>query len=530
MPPSDFVADSDAPPRFDRGLVVCALIAVALSGLLYHLLGDVGFGVADEGYLWYGSVQTAAGEVPMRDFQAYDPGRYYWCAAWSFLLGDGIVALRLSCSIFQAIGLFFGLLVCRRVVNHLAWLVPMGVLLAGWMYPRHKFFEHAIAMAAVWMAVRLFEERSLRRHLVCGIFIGLAGFIGRNHAAYNTAIFGVLILFLHARYREGSLVKKIGAVAGGTVLGYSPMLVMWAAVPGFFDAFLDSIRTIVKQGTNLPKEWPWPWRMEYAGLPAREVIENASVGIAFLLPAIVVPLGLVMAVRIGKTPSKGRVVLVCAAVVGAVYAHHAAVRSDPRHIAQCIHPALLALLALPAVFPRGLAAWGTRVGWLLFFVTSYFTITTKNITLGDLPIGGYHDPIVTYEIQGEKLRLPAQIAELHDRIRRPVLRLVPEDELLFIAPYRPDLYPFFGKPSPTWGIYFYWPNAPREEQEEMIADFEAKGVDWALLDPGAAIDGRTDLAFPNSYSVVWDYFRREFTRVTPPELPPRYLLLQRRDK
>ena len=80
------VADRSALPDAVR---VC-LVSVALTGLWFWLQEDLLLNLADEGFLWYGSWRTALGDVPLRDFQSYDPGRYYWIAAWSRLFGDGI--------------------------------------------------------------------------------------------------------------------------------------------------------------------------------------------------------------------------------------------------------------------------------------------------------------------------------------------------------------------------------------------------------------------------------------------------------
>src|SRR5260370_38926730 len=115
------------------------------------------FTIGEEGFLWYGVIQTAHGGVPLRDFYSYDPGRYYWAAAWSPLAGDGLLALRFATALFSAAGLACGLLAARRAISNPWLLAATGALLLCWMVPRNKIFEPSLALAAVWCAVALLE-------------------------------------------------------------------------------------------------------------------------------------------------------------------------------------------------------------------------------------------------------------------------------------------------------------------------------------------------------------------------------------
>ncbi|HVT19636.1 MAG TPA: hypothetical protein VHQ90_26065 [Thermoanaerobaculia bacterium] len=180
-----------------RGWWLPLLLAVSLAGASFLAQGRIGFNIADEGFLWYGAVATAHGDVPLRDFYSYDPGRYYWAAAWARLLGDGILALRLSTAIFAAIGLWLGLLAARRVVTGPWALALAGAMLLAWMSPRHKLFEPSVAMAAVWAGARLAERPSRGRHFAAGVLVGLAGFLGKNLGLYCGAALLALILVRH---------------------------------------------------------------------------------------------------------------------------------------------------------------------------------------------------------------------------------------------------------------------------------------------------------------------------------------------
>lgn len=128
--------------------------------------GNKGFNLWDEGFLWYGAQRVMLGEVPIRDFMAYDPGRYYWSATIMRLWGDnGIMALRASVAIFQAIGLFVGLLLIARTVKkqNFFYLLISAITLVVWMYPRHKLFDISLSILLIAVLTFLVQNPTSRR-------------------------------------------------------------------------------------------------------------------------------------------------------------------------------------------------------------------------------------------------------------------------------------------------------------------------------------------------------------------------------
>ena len=123
-------------------MLIEILLLLSLSTLLvgvFYLPGiKTDLNIADEGYLWYGTLKVLEGEVPIRDFRAYDPGRYYWLALWMGGLGRTLMSLRIGLLITQIGALTAGLTAVYIATDEALPVILMGFALVAWMYPRHE--------------------------------------------------------------------------------------------------------------------------------------------------------------------------------------------------------------------------------------------------------------------------------------------------------------------------------------------------------------------------------------------------------
>src|SRR6185369_15161118 len=106
-----------------------------------------------------------------------------------------------STALFQALGLFCGLLAAGRAVAGRWRLALTGAVLLLWMVPRNKLFEPSLLMMAI----------------LTGVLVGLAAFFGKNHGLYLGLAFFVLSLFLVGVGEERSareLGRRLAAMAG----------------------------------------------------------------------------------------------------------------------------------------------------------------------------------------------------------------------------------------------------------------------------------------------------------------------------
>ncbi len=508
------------------------LLALVLTGGLLALQARLNFNFADEGFLWYGAAQTAHGAVPMRDFYGYDPGRYYWAAAFMGVLGDGIVALRVANAAFQVLGLWCGLLVARRLFRTRTALVATAALLLVWMYPRHKLYESALAMMAVWVLTHLLERPTRARHFAAGAFVALAAFFGKNHALYAGLACAALLSLRFAEQGwfswRARLPEWLAFTLGG-ICGALPLVAMFAAVPGFFDSYLRIIHYFSDAGrTNQPVPFPWPWKALTLDGPwaERTLLAGAGVGLLALpfayLPALTSAWRGLRNRREDVLPA--RAVLLASGAVGVFYMHHAYARTDSFHLAQAIHPALLATLAAAT-------AWRARAA--RFAGLAAVAVFTLCGAVPDMPLVqkafafNPGDRYVDARVGNDAVQIPARAANMLAATRRALEELGCGPTA--ILPHLPGLYPAMSRTAPMWDIYPIWP-AQGERDRRMLAELQQRGTDCVLLD---SYSGPGEPAWQDDYPETAAWVRAAFTpvsaRAAGSGLPRSLRLFQRAD-
>jgi hypothetical protein len=238
--------------KVEQGRNYTAFITLAISCFVVLMSfiwqGNRGFSLWDEGFLWYGVQRVLQGEVPILDFMAYDPGRYYWSAALLGLFGDSsIVSLRAAVAIIQVLGLFVGLLLIAQSNKSKArhdiffWLLSAAILFS-WMFPRHKLFDVSISIFLLGVLTYLISNPLPKRYFITGTCIGLIAVFGRNHGVYGAIASLGVITWLNINNSSSQSLFKIVVLWGfGVIIGFLPIIIMTLLIPGFASAFYESI-------------------------------------------------------------------------------------------------------------------------------------------------------------------------------------------------------------------------------------------------------------------------------------------------
>ncbi|WP_157956555.1 hypothetical protein [Dyella sp. C11] len=483
-------------------------IAATIACLAWEV--RTGFNLGDEGYLWYGIQRIGFGEVPIRDYQAYDPGRYYFSAGLLHLTGThGILAVRYTIALLQAIALSFALAWLARVHDRrgmLPYLVLCAVTLAIWMVPRHKLYDISISIGFVCALAWWITHPTTRRSFLAGAFTGLAAYFGRNHGIYGLAAgIGALIYLMLDRPTRALWLRHVGAYFSGVIVGYIPMFATMLFVPHFTASLIDSVRLIFEvKSTNLPLPLPWPWKVHFESAALVESTRAFVIGLIFLfLPAFCFVASAIVFLR--RWQGKPLHPLVVASALCAIpYTHYAYSRADVSHLAQGIFPALIGVLAMSAT-AKGLAKYGLP---LAICALSVFAVMPQHPGW-QCRVSGHCTDLV---IGNDVLSVDPGVVSNVTLLGRLKTDLAPAGRNLFVAPLMPGAYAVLGARSPTMESYTAWKRSQNFQQQELDRLKAANPGFLMIMD--VPLDGRDELRYQNTHPLMDQYIKNNYEELS----------------
>ncbi len=478
--------------------------------------GNVGFSLWDEGYLWYGTQRVLLGEVPLLDFKAYDPGRYYWAAAFMHLFGDnGIMALRVSVAIFQAIGVFVGLfLICSGAKRqNIFYILLSAIILMLWMYPRHKFYDISISILLIGSLYFLIHNPTARRYFFSGLVVGLAAVFGRNHGLYGIIGSLTAMAWLSIK-REPS--HTLGFARGfflwsaGVIAGFMPVLIMALVIPGFATAFFQDIFFLYERNfTTLPRPVPWPWLADFSPGIFAEGLRQVLIGL-FFVAAIVFAVFFIIWVFCQKTHGKQTSpAVVAAAFLMLPYAHHVYSSADISHLAQGVFPLLIGFLAFFYPLPA-------KIKWPLALT---LCLASLWIMLPQHP--GWQcrgsSRCVNAEISQNILKVRQGTARDIELLRHLARQYASQGETFITVPVWPGAYALLERKAPIWEIFPLHPQSKAFEEAEIERIKQARPAFAVIID--FPLRGRDELRYKNTHPLTNKFIQDNFERLPYPPRP-----------
>ncbi|SHM49171.1 hypothetical protein [Rhodanobacter sp. OK091] len=504
-------------PVTDKTMVVIVVVSSVLACVgAFFLEAHLDFNLWDEGFLWYGVQHTLLGEIPIRDFMSYDPGRYYWAAGLMWLLQiNGIVAVRATTAAFSMLGVITGTLLVLRGSSdgrtaRIGLCAFATVMFLLWLVPRWKGYDAAISIILIASLTRLLTRPTVTLFFQHGVVVGVAAILGRNHGLYGIVACLLVIPILLFADPKPQWHRFIPAWIGGVTAGYSPMLIGFLMDHRFTAMFWDGIRFTLFEykGTNLPLPVPWPWAIHSAGESVSMTAREWFIGSFFVaLPALCIGGALFVFRQMRHERRIQNPAFVACVATAIPYLNVAFSRADVAHLAQAIFPCIIGLIICP--IQGSTRTVHRRV------VLPLLAIASLSVTLplhsGFVVHTQNPDDWQAIDVRGDSLLVDRFTAAAIGNIKCLAKRYVPPGGSVFAAPVWPGVYTLLGTKSPVWEIY---PLMPRNEAFQQQEINRLRRADPALLFIyDIAVDGRNELRYANTHPLVWQFVNTNYRMV-----------------
>jgi hypothetical protein len=462
----------------------------------------VGIDLADEGYLVFGTSNLLDGQVPIRDFRAYDPGRYYWCALFTLVFGRSFLATRIAmaATTMLSLGVLAALMIDATASPTLTILTC--TLAMVWMQPRHKQIENFFVILSLFLLFNTGSNGSEIDFVLLGTAIGISAFFGLNIAAY---FFGAtLLVYIFAG--DLSDISNLVAFGLGGLLGCTPIFAMCLRHHGYaHDYYQRKVAALVKRGsTNLRLPLPWIWTSGKTAFQNLSQNRQRSFRFIFTIMPIVFFGGVSLPLGFFATELDSALWLVfVASCVGLLTFYHTLSRADFGHMFLPALPlSVIVVMLMQAMF-------GQIVTSLLMAFTILFSVWLVWLNPFHLPMYlKQKQKLLPFQTAAEFMLLPSSMAQQLERIQNAINHWTTPQEPILSVPAQIGLCAMTARPHAAFDSFPVYPTTPLI-RKTMIENLQQSRPKLMLIGT-YAIDGRTELIFLKNYPEVFDLLATDY--------------------
>jgi hypothetical protein len=506
-----------------KRLILFIGISIFLPFVYLFYTANVFPSLADEGYLWSNAQFVLDGLVPIRDFNSYDPFRYYFCVPFLQIFGRGILSVRIAMATVQVLSLFC--LLCflnrhmapQRLGTFSSLLVATSMLL--WYSPYHKSFDISMPIYLIALLAWFMQKTQDKKFFVCGLCTGLSFLVGRNHALYFllSFIFGYGLLLVAGE--RNRVFRRVLLAGAGIIVGAAPMLLMFAFIPGYLQAYFNAVIGTFAQGNfNLKLPITWLWKVNWAQPVGNGLFLQIVLGIFFTLVPLFMAGTAVLILWRQEWDVRDSAGIMSCIVVGLVYLHYAFSRADIGHVAHSIAPVIAAIMLLSVSTRDSRAKITSIVSAALILCYTALGIGPQTKAYAKHK-GNYTHKVTTND--GAVMIADENSYQLVSAVKEIIEQMGGANRQILFAPYIPGMYAVVGYESPAIGTYFL-NSVDMDQQQKMIEDLESNNTSLIVLG-NMYIDNREELSFQRLYPMIYFYLEQNYIKV-PSGLPDPYFL------
>jgi hypothetical protein len=465
-----------------------------LVGLFVVPFLRVGVDLADEGYLVYGVSCLLKGQIPVRDFRAYDPGRYYWCGLFALIFGRGNFATRMA----MAVTLAMGLSVVAALVLSATGVPLLSMLMCAlaliWMQPRHKQIENFFTILGVFVLCNLFGNSTPFDYAVLGAVIGFSAFFGLNSFVY---LVGASVLTFGFGIGVPALIS-VYAFGLGLAVGLLPICALCIGAKGYATSYWHrKVAALVKRGTtNLKIPLPWIWAKGRTGFDRLSPARRMTFKWLFTLMPVLFIAGLTVPLIVDVSEmTAAQQLIFTASCVGIVNFYHTLSRADLGHMFQPVLPLGILIAASSFMF------FGAIVASILVLIAIFASVWLVWQQAFHLPnyLRNRHN-LVTCETANDRFLLPAGLANQMTRLKNLTEEWSDKNDPILAVPLHIGVCAMLDRQHAAYDSFPVYPSEATA-RAAMINDLKAT-MPKIMLIGTAALDHRKELVFLNNYPEV----------------------------